>query len=296
MTDLQALTPHQWALLDAEAQHLAFPDAFPIPSEQERHGLGTGDLVKLVFVLDEPPTDGPNAERMWVEVLARRDDGYEGRLTNQPTVIPGLSDGTRLAFDHRHVAGIALRRHEVTFAVDQRAVVTLRALARTVPPGWAAFDPPVDEMDSGWTVCAGDEPADHFAGDPAATTQAVTLGELAQRYPALVEVFQAGAGEWVYRPDHRRYVRVKPQPADGPATEPDPGDPDPGDPDPGAPRPPGDAGLGVSPEMGDEPDEAAPRNSPLNDAHPKGEGATADGGGVNGSGPGDPGPGGPEPR
>lgn len=213
MTDHDLLTPAHWGLLDAHAQHEAFPDAFPIPSGRERRGLVVGDLVKLVFVLEEAPATGPNAERMWVEVLAHRGDGYEGRLTNRPSVIPDLDEGTLLAFDHRHVAGIALRRHEVAFAVDQHAVVTQRALARPVPPGWVVHDDPVDAIDSGWTVCAGDEPADHFDGDPAATTQAVTLAELAQRYPALVEVFQAGAGEWVYRPDHRRYVRLKPVPS-----------------------------------------------------------------------------------
>lgn len=253
MTDHDLLTPAHWGLLDAQAQHDAFPDAFPIPSDQERQGLVVGDLVKLVFVLEAAPATGPNAERMWVEVLARRGDGYEGRLTNRPTVIPDLDEGTRLEFDHRHVAGIALRHHEVAFAVDQHAVVTRRALARSVPPGWVTHDHPVDAIDSGWTVCAGDEPADHFDGDPAATTQAVTLAELAQRYPALVEVFQAGAGDWVYRPDHRRYVRVKPVPgttsegATGDATSTEPGatepvataaaQPGPADRPPGAPAP-----------------------------------------------------------
>jgi hypothetical protein len=244
MTDHDPQTPHHWGLLDAEAQHLAFPDAFPIPSDQERGGLVAGDLVKLVFVLDEAPASGPNAERMWVEVLGTADGGYQGRLTNQPTVIPHLDDGALLEFDHRHVAGIALRRHEVAFAVDQHAVVTRRALGRSVPPGWVTHDEPVDEIDSGWTVCAGDEPADHFCGDPETTTQAVTLGELAQRYPALVEVFQAGAGEWVYRPDHHRYVRVKPvadppAAAEGPAVrDPEPRDPEPRDPEPRDPEPP----------------------------------------------------------
>jgi hypothetical protein len=249
MTDHAPITPSHWGLLDAEAQHLAFPDAFPIPSEQERRSLGAADLVKLVFVLDEAPASGPNAERMWVEVLGAAEGVYQGRLTNQPTVIPDLDDGALLEFDHRHVAGIALRRHEVAFAVDQHAVVTRRALARAVPPGWVVHDEPVDGIDSGWTVCAGDEPADHFSGDPETTTQAVTLGELAQRYPALVEVFQAGAGEWVYRPDHRRYVRVK-NPAGAPTdphdqTAHDQAAPDP-DPDPEAHGPGSD-----QPETGD---------------------------------------------
>lgn len=202
--------PAEWGLLDAEAQHLAFPDAFPIPSEGERHALRPGDMVKLVFVLDPPPTAGPNAERMWVEVRTVGPDGQlDGWLTNRPAVIESLSPAALVAFAPCHVAGIALRKEEVGFDVEHRAVVSKRAISLKGPPGWAGYDEPVDPSDSGWTVTAGDEPADHFSGDPQAVTQVVTLGELVQRYPSLVEVFQAGAGEWVYRPEHHRYVRLK---------------------------------------------------------------------------------------
>ncbi|NLD76735.1 MAG: DUF2185 domain-containing protein [Acidimicrobiales bacterium] len=205
--------PADWGLLDAEAQHRSFPDAFPIPTRQERESLQAGDMVKMVFVLDPPPESGPNAERMWVEVRSARDGGYDGWLTNEPKVIPDLEVGTFLAFAPEHVAGIALHTQDVAFDVAHRAVVSCRVLDRSVPPGWVAHDEPVDEIDSGWTVAAGDEPGDYFTGDPAESTRSVTLGELVQRYPSLVEVFQAGTGEWVYRPDHRRYVRVK-EPAD----------------------------------------------------------------------------------
>ena len=68
--------PSDWGLLDAESQHEAFPDTFPIPTLPERVALRTGDMVKLVFVLDPPPASGPNAERMWVEVRANRPLGF----------------------------------------------------------------------------------------------------------------------------------------------------------------------------------------------------------------------------
>ena len=164
-------------------------------------------MVKLVFVLDPPPPSGANAERMWVEVRSVTGDGYDGWLTNRPSVIEGLTPGTLVAFTARHVAGIALHREEVTFDVEARAVVSQRALGLKGPPGWAGHEEPLSELDSGWSVTAGDEPEDYFAD--ADSTQAVTLGELIQRYPALVEAFQAGEGEWVYRPEHHRYVRLK---------------------------------------------------------------------------------------
>lgn len=204
------LVPADWGLLDAESQNEAFPDTFPIPTRSERQRLRTGDLVKLVFVLDPPPEEGPNAERMWIEVRRIGDDGsYDGWLTNDPVVIPGLEPSTLIAFEPRHVAGIALRREEVAFEVERRAVVSRRALSLNGPPGWAGFDEPVDDSDSGWSVTAGDEPEGYFDADPSEVTTVMTVGQLVQRYPALVEVFQAGGGEWVYRPDHRRYVRLR---------------------------------------------------------------------------------------
>ena len=209
MADDPSTVPASWGLLDAAAQHEAFPDAFPIPSIEEREDLQAGDMVKMVFVLDPPPASGPNAERMWVEVRSARNGRYDGWLTNEPSIIADLEYGTFLAFGPEHVAGIALHTDEVAFDIAHHAVVSLRALDRSEPPGWVAHDDPVDEVDSGWTVSAGDEPADYFSGDPADSTRSITLGELVQRYPSLVEVFQAGGGEWVYRPDHHRYVRVK---------------------------------------------------------------------------------------
>lgn len=204
------IVPTEWGLLDAEAQHESFPDTFPIPGREERDALRTGDMVKLVFVLDPAPVSGPNAERMWVEVRAARPDGsFDGWLTNQPVVITSLEPSTLVAFEPRHVAGIALRREEVSFEVDRQAVVSLRVLDASGPPGWAGHDEPLDGDDSGWTITAGDEPDDYFSGDPAAKTKIMTVGELVQRYPSLVEVFQADQGEWVYRTDHRRYVRLK---------------------------------------------------------------------------------------
>ncbi len=205
-----SLVPSEWGLLDAEAQHEAFPDTFPIPTLGERQALRTGDMVKLVFVLDPPPTSGPNAERMWLEVRSALGAGaFEGWLTNQPVVIASLEPSALVAFEARHVAGIALRSEEVSFQVERKAVVSKRALKLHGPPGWAGYDKPLDHTDSGWTVTAGDEAADYFDADPDEVTSIHTLGELVQRYPALVEVFQAGEGEWVYRPEHRRYVRLK---------------------------------------------------------------------------------------
>ena len=49
-----------------------------------------------------------------------------------------------VAFEARHVAGIALRSEEVSFQVERKAVVSKRALKLHGPPGWAGYDEPLD--------------------------------------------------------------------------------------------------------------------------------------------------------
>lgn len=218
-TVMSELTPPSesptWVLLDATAENADDPHGFPIPSDEERGGLKPGDTVKLVVVLTEAPQSGPNAERRWAEVVSveldqHQSPRYLGRVTDDPSVVTSLRVGDPVTFDQRHVAGIAMAPEEVAFAVDHRALVTLDAAEAKVPPGWVSHDEPVADDDSGWTVCVGDEPPGIFDGDPDEVTRSLTLGELVLRHPALVEVFQAGEGDWLYDPALTRYVRVKP--------------------------------------------------------------------------------------
>lgn len=197
-----------WVLLDAAAEHEDDPAGLPIPTLAERAALRPGDIVKLVFLLDPAPSSGPNAERMWVEVTKAHPDGtYDGSLTNAPVVIASLGASHPVGFERRHVAGIALPDEDIRFDVTLHAVASVRALEQAHPPRWVTCDEPLADDDSGWTVTSGDEPEEYFKpGDPR-TTVALTLGELVTRFPALVEVFQAGEGEWTYQPDRRRYVR-----------------------------------------------------------------------------------------
>jgi uncharacterized protein YegJ (DUF2314 family) len=88
-----------YILDDAEARSTANSESFPIPDITIRERLLPGDLVKLIFIERE----GAAVERMWVEVVAVTDQGYVGRLDNDPTLIPGLAAGEEVVFEPRHV-------------------------------------------------------------------------------------------------------------------------------------------------------------------------------------------------
>lgn len=202
----------QWVLLDAAAQHESDPMDFPIPRPAQRSGLRRGDVAEVVLVLDPEPPSGPNAERVRIEVqLAHADGSYDGRLADQPVVISSLARSAPIAFEPRHVAGIALAQGTGAFDVTLRAVVSASALAVAGPPQWVTHDDPVAEDDSGWSVTAGDESREYFDRAAEERMLALTLGELAERYPSLVQVFESGEGDWVYDPDEQSYL-----PFDGP--------------------------------------------------------------------------------
>ena len=64
-----------WVLEDVEAAREANPDRFFIPSLEERKSKAVGDLVRLHFILTEQVENAPRAERMWVEITERTENG-----------------------------------------------------------------------------------------------------------------------------------------------------------------------------------------------------------------------------
>jgi len=93
-----------YELADALAIHAENPRTFRVPSPAEVSGLAPGRLAKLIF----HPADGVEGmpERMWVEVTAATDDGWEGTLANHPATLP-LRHGDTVRFAARNVCDTA---------------------------------------------------------------------------------------------------------------------------------------------------------------------------------------------
>lgn len=142
-------------LLDAEARHRADPHSFSIPRSEVRRALAVGDLVKLLFGFGGGEV--PAAERMWVEVVEVREDGYVGRLENTPEAITDLRRGDLIRFQASHVAA-TYRVVEDGPTPDQLAIVSDRVWHSGAVPTRAVRMPVPDEQFSGWLVSGEDDP------------------------------------------------------------------------------------------------------------------------------------------
>lgn len=152
-------------LLDAELQRRAAPRTFSIPRRAVRTALAPGDLVKLLFVVD-PPVGSIGVERMWVEVAEADDEGYVGRLDNNPGYVRELKADDLLSFRPEHVAARDVSEGDPLYTDPGAfAVVSGRVWDEDAWPRRLERREIADPQFSGWFVFAGDEPESYLA-DP----------------------------------------------------------------------------------------------------------------------------------
>lgn len=170
-----------WRLDDAEVLAAANPYTFYRPSPAGLQRLGPGDFAKLIFAFDSDDPDAPGAERMWVRIVARTGDAFEGVLDNEPRAIRDLAHGAPIAFGSRHVIQMSVEDPvaDPTERFRPRCFVTQRVLRDGAPVVSAYREAPEEPQDSGWRFTAGDEPEGYF--DDADNVAYVSLGAVLRR-------------------------------------------------------------------------------------------------------------------
>ena len=97
-----------YTLDSAVETHREFPDTFHIPPQAERGSLRPGDLVKLMFRIQDG--EFMHVERMWVIVEEVRPEFYVGVLDNDPYCTAEIHSGQKVQFHSDHVIEIDHRK------------------------------------------------------------------------------------------------------------------------------------------------------------------------------------------
>ncbi|MCR8922800.1 DUF2314 domain-containing protein [Dasania sp. GY-MA-18] len=96
-----------YELDNGEEIHREYPDSFWIPDSEVRESLSAGDLVKLIFRMEEKKgSDDVSVERMWVEVTNKHESLYEGVLDNDPSGSNCVHCGQTVYFQPCHVIAV----------------------------------------------------------------------------------------------------------------------------------------------------------------------------------------------
>ena len=87
--------------------HNEYPKSFWIPSRELRENLQSGDIVKLIFRMEEKENqDNVSVERMWVEIKEKNGAFYTGNLANDPNGEVLIECGVSVKFKAEHIIQI----------------------------------------------------------------------------------------------------------------------------------------------------------------------------------------------
>jgi hypothetical protein len=109
MPRLTSLDIDGWKIDDAEVAHAASPETYWIPDLEVRESLQPCGFAKIRFyirVVGESGEIEECGERMWVKVLGRLGDWYQGELDNQPSCTDDIKPGMEVWFQPRHVIDV----------------------------------------------------------------------------------------------------------------------------------------------------------------------------------------------
>ena len=155
-----------WELENVEEAARANPRSFFIPSLEERTNQSVGDEVRLHFLLTDPGSDLPRAERMWVLIVEREGTPprYVGTLQNQPTAIAELNVEARIVFGPEHIAQTFIRKSDPRWfeLAEERAIVSEMVFQQGEAIRWMYREQPDGSEDSGWRVFTGHETREYL--------------------------------------------------------------------------------------------------------------------------------------
>lgn len=96
-----------YELDNGEEINREYPDSFWIPEKEAREAIEPGDILKLIFRMEEKNgSDEVSVERMWVEVTNKQRDFYIGTLDNDPSGSECVKCGQTVYFQSCHVIAI----------------------------------------------------------------------------------------------------------------------------------------------------------------------------------------------
>ncbi|MGT2742778.1 immunity protein Imm33 domain-containing protein [Streptococcus plurextorum] len=191
-----------YTLENVAERNQADPRHFLIPSPDEVANLKVGDMVRLIFRLNQPLENGCNAERMWLEISAITDGHYKGILTNQPQFITTINIMDELVFSEEHIATILTPGS--SYDMKKLAIVSLDCLRRR-EINWAIRNEDLHhEKDSGWQFLTGYETPEEQE-DPE-SARLITIDDVLMIEPLLETVLEQAGQAYYYDRQLNQFV------------------------------------------------------------------------------------------
>jgi hypothetical protein len=204
LSDMFKKKSSEYYLENAVEQNRKNPRSFLIPTAEEIEYLKEGNLVKLIFVMNEPIANGCRAERMWVKITDTKNNRLQGVLDNHPSFLKTIKYGDKLSFEAVNIASVlssARNINEELYAVISKKALELKQI------NWVIRTTDLNNpKDSGWQLFYGDESQDYL--DNAQNATIIKLRDVLSFEPLLEYVFSNDGYSYEYSDKLKRYIVV----------------------------------------------------------------------------------------
>lgn len=194
-----------FTLENAAQENRENPRTFMIPNKDEIDELEEGDLVKLIFLMDEPTEDGCSAERMWVNITEHNGDDFKGTLDNTPYFIKSIKEGDEISFKTENIA--CIYGGESEFDEEKFALISNKALENRQINYACKSDFIDNDEDSGWQLFYGDEEDDYV--NDSDNISIIKLEEVLNFEPLLEDVFSSDWEQFEYSEEENKFIEVE---------------------------------------------------------------------------------------
>lgn len=189
-----------WKLSNAEVIAKEYKYTFYKPSRSITDQLKVGNIAKAIFEFSSNNEDHPSAEGMWIQITEVKEDGFIGRLDNDPFYIHDLYAGDIIEFEHKHIVDQDLDITEPNMVEKyiNRCFVTSRVLYENHKVHYLYREEPMEKdpergyEDTGWRIMAGDESDDYM--DNSENIHLVSIGAVLTRDDSFIDILDAPIG------------------------------------------------------------------------------------------------------
>ncbi|WP_439876063.1 immunity protein Imm33 domain-containing protein [Bacillus mycoides] len=178
-----------WYLDNVYELNKEAPYTFYLPSSKILGKLKVGDLVKLIFVTKSEEDDGFHGERMWVEITEMNEEGFIGKLDNEPYRL-SLKIGDEISFGVENICDTEYddpASSDWDFYFDTKVIVSNDVIEKE-EFNFLIKDDPTVEGDPGWSILSGYE-SDEYVNNPE-NFQIISVGVILNMDDSILEFLE----------------------------------------------------------------------------------------------------------
>ncbi|WP_143315224.1 DUF2185 domain-containing protein [Clostridium sp. HBUAS56017] len=193
-----------FCLIDVTKMNKQNPRNYLVPSKEEIKNIRIGDLVRIVYKLENSLNNRFMDERVWVEIIEFKGTKFIGEFEGNGSQKTKLKKGDIISFEVNNITTVK-RKEENIIDENKSVIITNKAIEHR-QVNWIVRTTPLNKEDSGWQLFYGDEEYEYL--DDSSNLIATSIKEVLNFEPLLEDIFLSRFDSAEYNSKLNKFIEV----------------------------------------------------------------------------------------